>query len=277
MKGVTAPENVEHVGDMSLLEMNVDNASSSWTLIDWENIWVVLGIGVRWVVPDVGPCLGPVQNILFTSLLNIHGLFRNLLQRRRHRLPTVTQHATCLSPQLGGSYGDLETTRKSILKDDLNMSATILALCLVFKTWGKLLLVASFFQSQLAAVESSNGASFAGSETVETPGKEKEKAFDFMSILQNLKLTVTEMNCYCNNSLPPPATDSSVIIISRSISTTTIHGIGIDKVEDVYRIKNETYLSFVHPSLLYSQKKRQTRRRLGRLRYGGAISGEDET
>ncbi|CAI8617504.1 unnamed protein product [Vicia faba] len=53
--------------------------------------------------------------------------------------------------------------------------------------------VTSFFQSQLAAVESSNGAAFAGSETLEIPEKEEEKAFDFMSILQSLKLTVTEM------------------------------------------------------------------------------------
>ncbi|CAI8617505.1 unnamed protein product [Vicia faba] len=51
--------------------------------------------------------------------------------------------------------------------------------------------VTSFFQSQLA--ESSNGAAFAGSETLEIPEKEEEKAFDFMSILQSLKLTVTEM------------------------------------------------------------------------------------
>lgn len=44
-----------------------------------------------------------------------------------------------------------------------------------------------------AAVESSNDAAFAGSETVETPKKEEGNAFDFMTILQNLKLTVTEM------------------------------------------------------------------------------------
>ncbi|KAI5387426.1 uncharacterized protein LOC127107841 [Lathyrus oleraceus] len=53
--------------------------------------------------------------------------------------------------------------------------------------------VTSFFESQLAAVESSNDAAFAGSETVETPKKEEGNAFDFMTILQNLKLTVTEM------------------------------------------------------------------------------------
>ncbi|CAK8577234.1 unnamed protein product [Lathyrus sativus] len=52
--------------------------------------------------------------------------------------------------------------------------------------------VTSFFESQLA-VESSNDAAFAGSETEETPKKEEGNAFDFMTILQNLKLTVTEM------------------------------------------------------------------------------------
>ncbi|CAK8535853.1 unnamed protein product [Lathyrus sativus] len=56
--------------------------------------------------------------------------------------------------------------------------------------------VTSFFESQLAAVESSNDAAYAavaGSETVETSKKEEGNAFDFMTVLQNLKLTVTEM------------------------------------------------------------------------------------
>jgi hypothetical protein len=50
-----------------------------------------------------------------------------------------------------------------------------------------------------AAVESTNGAAFSGSEAVETTEKEKaiesqsDSVFDFMGILQNLKLTVTEM------------------------------------------------------------------------------------
>ncbi|XP_058735297.1 uncharacterized protein LOC131607300 [Vicia villosa] len=73
--------------------------------------------------------------------------------------------------------------------------------------------VTSFFQSQLAAVESSNDAIFAGSETVETPEKEEGKAFDFMSILQNLKLTVTEMvsrmSNFFHNIFPTAEKDKS--------------------------------------------------------------------
>jgi hypothetical protein len=50
-----------------------------------------------------------------------------------------------------------------------------------------------------ATADSTNGAAFAGSGFVETPEKEEKpesqsgNVFDFMGILQNLKLTVTEM------------------------------------------------------------------------------------
>ncbi|WJX44762.1 hypothetical protein P8452_31705 [Trifolium repens] len=59
--------------------------------------------------------------------------------------------------------------------------------------------VSSFLESQLAAAKSTNGSAFIGSEAVENPEKEKaiesqsDIVFDFMGILQNLKLTVTEM------------------------------------------------------------------------------------
>lgn len=94
--------------------------------------------------------------------------------------------------------------------------------------------VTSFFESQLA--DSTNGAAFAGSGFAETPEKEEKpesqsgNVFDFMGILQNLKLTVTEMVSRMSNffqNIFPTAEKDNSFMDYKNVMGTSFMGLAV--------------------------------------------------